>query len=640
MLISGEEIFAIPYDQLTYIDAASHGYWFGDNYTVSTFVRLPIYPLYISLIYLTGLPLRIAIDMLYLVSGFAFVVALSKSNFPMWLCVAAYCMIVFHPVSFQLFNHSLPETLYVSVLLLALASLIMLLLRLESPQHVTYALLTGISFSLLWHIRPENILIIGIFILLLFITFLISKNNGLNVRQLFRQIGVIIAVPISIVILVSLLIRTGNFIKFGLFVPYEIEAGGYTAAYKALLRIYPARSIRFVPVSKASRTIAYTVSPSFRELEPFLESESNMWANVTRKEMNIKNDIAAGWFYWALRDAVSLAGHYRSAREADAYYKRIADEINSAIDDGRLPGRTVLFSFLDPEVSNYLPYLGESFLKMWRLFTSVDEPARKKEDPTLSEDVRKAFDIVANRRAALTGDSVVTLRGWAFHDGKEITQILLRTADGKVLASTDQFSPRPDVAKSYKANGIENVPENTGFTLTTPQGQQLPDAYLVIVTNRNSEYAIPYKQIDIGKPLWAAASGSNKKVTYALDLVSQPKGSRQLQKSLQSFIWTIYGKLVTYLTYVSMLGIIILVFCYKKINIRDDIYVILFLLLFVVLSRVALFALIDASSWPGNQPRYLFPAMPVYSCLLLLFIYKVFCVMKDIIKPPKAIMQN
>jgi hypothetical protein len=339
--------------------------------------------------------------------------------------------------------------------------------------------------------------------------------------------------------------------------------------------------------------------------------------------MGIQDEIAAGWFWWSLRCAASLAGHYSSAREGDAYFKCIADEINSAIDDGRLPGRTVLFSFLDPEVSNYLPYLGESFLKMWQLFTSVTEPPREKEDTNLSEEVRKAFDILANRRAALNSGSVVTLRGWAFHDAEKISQLLLRSVDGKILASAKQFSSRPDVANGYKAKGIKNVPENIGFSLMTTQGEQLSDAYLVIVTNRNREYAIPYKQIDIGKPLWTASSDSDKKVTYALDSVSKPKGLGQLQKSIKIFLWSIYGQLVAYLTYISILGFIILLFCYNRINLKDNIYLILFLLLFVSLSRVSLFALIDASSWPGNQARYLFPVMPLYSCFLLLFIYQV-----------------
>jgi hypothetical protein len=193
---------------------------------------------------------------------------------------------------------------------------------------------------------------------------------------------------------------------------------------------------------------------------------------------------------------------------------------------------------------------------------------------------------------------------------------------------------------SFTLSKQARSPLNAGFSLTIAEGRQLPDAYLVMVTDRNGEYAIPYDQIDSGKTSWAALPGSDKKVHFALESVSRPKSPGQLQKSLQSFIWTIYGKIVAYLTYISIFGGIILLFCYKYINLKDNIFVILSILLFVVLSRVAFFALLDASSWPGNAPRYLLPVMPVYSCFLLLFIYRILCVVKDTIKLPKAIMQK
>src|SRR5690606_856003 len=39
----------------------------------------------------------------------------------------------------------------------------------------------------------------------------------------------------------------------------------------------------------------------------------------------------------ALRDAVGRAGHASNAREALAFYQRLADEVNEACDEGLLP---------------------------------------------------------------------------------------------------------------------------------------------------------------------------------------------------------------------------------------------------------------------------------------------------------------
>ncbi len=630
VLVNGEEIIARnqPLDDLWQIQSAARGYLFG-AYSNPSIVHLPVYPLLVAASYFSGIPLRVAIELLFLISAVFFVFSLVKAGIHKGICLAAYCLIIFHPVSFQLFNYTLTDTLYAPVLLLSLSGIIMMWVYRDNTNFIRHAIIAGTFLSLLWNLRKENILIVGLFLLLSFLAALIFHLEGRNWKNILRKTGIMILIPGTIIFFVSFSIKSMNYIKYGIFVSTEMNAPGYLSVYKALQRIKPAKPIRFVPVPKEVRMAAYSVSPAFSELKSFFEGDFGYAASSeTRKWMGIQDEIAAGWFYWSLREAVSLAGHYRSAREAEAYYKRVADEINSSIDDGRLPGRSVLFVFFDPKVSNYIPYLGESFQKMWRLFTSVTDRGREQEDPDLNENVRKAFDIVTNRRTALTANSVVTLSGWAFHDDEGITRIELRAADGRIIASADKFAPRPDVSNSYKANGFKHVPENTGFSMTTTEGRKLPTAALIVTTSQNTEYVVPFEQTVVGKPLSASKTGFSRKVTYALDSVTQPKGAGQIQKTMQSFLWSTYGKIVVYLTYFSIISLFILGVFYRKIYWRDNIYVILCLLLFVVLSRVALFALIDASSWPGNQARYLFPVMPVYSCFLLLLITQACSVIK------------
>ena len=50
-------------------------------------------------------------------------------------------------------------------------------------------------------------------------------------------------------------------------------------------------------------------------------------------------EIATGWFIFALRDAVSKNGHYASPQTASAFFGKMADEINSACQSGKLECR-------------------------------------------------------------------------------------------------------------------------------------------------------------------------------------------------------------------------------------------------------------------------------------------------------------
>jgi hypothetical protein len=622
ILVGREEIVARNqgYDDLWHILAAARGYWLRP-YSHMTLVHLPVYALWIALVHFTGLPLRVGTELLFLASGLAFVVALSRAQIPKGVCLCAFCLTIFHPVSFQLFNYSLAETLYAPILLFGVSGVIMMWAYRDNKSLIGYAIVTGIFFSLLWNIRKENILISSLLFATGVAAFLILRYEEYNMMAILNKLGIIILIPGALILIVTLSIKTLNYIKFGVFVTNEMSAPGYTAAYEALQRISPDKPIRFVPVPRDVREKAYLVSPAFRELKPYLEGDPGQaWAAETQRVMGIRRQIGAGWFYWALRDAVALSGHEQTASQAESYYFRIAREVDTAIRERKIPGRRVLVAFIDPDISNYLPYLGQSFLKIAELFTSTKEWQREKDGLNLSESIREAVDNEANRRSALVQSKTVTLQGWAFNDNAGIKSIFLRAADGSILASTEQFSSRPDVVRHYMESLGNVVPGDTGFTLTAHWGPQLSTASLVFLSGGGKETIVPYSQVKVAGPL--ALSGSNSTLTFCLDFISRGEETGRLRKSIQSLIWATYGKIVLYLTFLNGLGLMVLLFCYRKIDVREEIYFVLFVLLFVILSRVALFTLIDASAWPGNQPRYLFPVMPLYSSFLIIFLYK------------------
>ncbi len=49
-------------------------------------------------------------------------------------------------------------------------------------------------------------------------------------------------------------------------------------------------------------------------------------------------EIRRGWYQSALREAATRAGYYRSASDTQAYWQRVADEINTAVDSGHSSG--------------------------------------------------------------------------------------------------------------------------------------------------------------------------------------------------------------------------------------------------------------------------------------------------------------
>ncbi len=62
-----------------------------------------------------------------------------------------------------------------------------------------------------------------------------------------------------------------NYIHYGVYAKTEMDATSFKSAYGALTRVKPAEVIRYVPVTQETRIRIYEVSPSFKELEGYLE---------------------------------------------------------------------------------------------------------------------------------------------------------------------------------------------------------------------------------------------------------------------------------------------------------------------------------------------------------------------------------
>ncbi|MBE0575137.1 MAG: hypothetical protein IH613_04485 [Desulfuromonadales bacterium] len=606
-------------DDFWQITAASRGYWFGSGYDWTMYVHLPVYSFWLGIVHITGLPLRIATELIYLISGFFFVISLRKVGISAVAAFFSYVLIVFHPASFESFNYVLPGTLYAPIFLLALASVLLLWANRDNAKQIRCSIIVGVSFALLWHIRKENILLVAILVIVFFFLCVDFWREKRPARQAIYKASLVVLIPVLIILSSSILVKTANLAKFGLFVATEMDSPGYKAAYKALLRIKPDKPIRFVPVPKDVRFKAYSVSPAFKELEPFFEGDFGVAAaSETRKWMGIENEIAAGWFYWALKNAAVLADHHDSAVAADDYFQQIAVEINRALDNKELESRFVLFSFLDPETSNWLPYLPASIKKIRARFISTNEPPAERDSPGLHDSVRRAFDIAANRRIALLQGPPVIINGWVFAKNDDVTMVEIQTDTGIVLGSTYKFISRPDVASSYSGPAYGNVAERSGIKiLLNALPEQLSNAHFVVHTGHGGLFDIPLVSIDKGRP-YDIEDATARKIIYAFDEISIPDNPGNVQKAVKSFIWGSYGKLLVLLEWAGLLGIILLAVYPKRINLTT-------LFLYVLLGssivlRGGLFSLIDASSWPGDQPRYLFPAMQIYGVFLLMLI--------------------
>jgi hypothetical protein len=617
-LVHEEEIYgsANLYDQLNYVRAAEWWYW-GAKYSWTAFAHAPAYPLWIALVHTSGLPLRTAQELLFL-GGYAVLIgALRAAGVPRLVAILIYAAAILHPASFQLHNHVLTDNIYAAILPMALAGLIFVFFR----SRLRDALWTGVVLGILWNVREESILICALLIAFIALFLLWNFLGTRSWKAAALTIGKPTLVIAGVLMLLILEVNYANYRVFHAFSKSDSSAPSVKAAYKALLRIRPNNVIRFIPVSKETRARAYEVSPTFARLKPGLEGETGHdWEYQARINLGINNEIAAGWFLWALRDAANRIGIHKNGKEAASFYWKMADEINRACDEKRLPERTVIFSLVDPGSLASLKYLPKALGRISELFVSRYPRSSQHEDIVLRKAERQLYDEMTSRRAAYSRVGILQIAGWAFRSGDPV-KLVGFCAGGEIEAASIRFSPRPDVVEHFSNDPL--VPLNSQFILSMDLFRtDDPSRKLIFITESGAEFTSSIAEILDGKSPTSVAVNVGAPLMCWIDsqkIIAPPKS---FAVRLEEFVGEYYRLLVRALLYAGMLATLVLIIYFRTAGFGHPIYGVLLLLAVAITLRAGLFIFIDATSFPANEPRYLFPVMPLFTCFLILLIWQ------------------
>lgn len=412
-LVSSEEIqaFLLPHDDLWHIRAAGRLYWFGD-YSWDTLLHLPVYPLFIELVSWSGLPLRVGTELVYCLGACALVLALWRLGVGTFWALAAALATIFQPASFQTPNRAGAEVLLAALLMWALAGSLTWWSRRGERLGWIQMIATGLWWALAWNVRKESILLAGVLGCFGLCILLADRQEGL--RTVGKRMLVGVGAPLFLSLALASGIAAANHARWGLFATSILTAPGYKAAYKALQSIPPQRPLRFISVPVEVRDMAYEASPRFAKLRPYLEGDvGKSWAGISKSSFTDpigmtgldEREIANGWFYWALHDAVVAAGYGKTPAQENEYLQKVADQIRKAQKKGLLGYRWVPVAMLEPDGRLWLPGLPGSMRSVAGFLTAPSVlPGMVYDDPG-SGPVRELFDQVAHRRKSLTSPS-------------------------------------------------------------------------------------------------------------------------------------------------------------------------------------------------------------------------------------------
>ncbi len=378
-LVAAQPIYAISmavHDDRLFLELAEHltrGDWFGP-YSVLTLAKGPFFPLWIAAMHQMHVPLPLSQHLAYSFACAMVVLAFAPRLRSGAASFCFYALLLWNPLTFEgtSLSRVLRQSIGAPLVLLIFAALIALYLRRRTSfaRQAPWAGLLGLSFAAFWLTREEGSWILpGVGLLSAAWLWGLRDQIKINWPRALAPAALIVTCAVLPLLIVSIL----NYKHYGWFGTVEFRAAAFKDAYGALVRVEIGPDLPQVPVTRQAREAIYAVSPAFAELQPWLEGPiGDQWSE---KELfpAEERQMRGGWFIWALRDSVAAAGHGNSAQEALQFYRRMADEINRACDEGLLPAGRKRSGFLPRlDLVGLWPQLKDASLVFARYFFLYD----------------------------------------------------------------------------------------------------------------------------------------------------------------------------------------------------------------------------------------------------------------------------
>lgn len=312
------------------------GKWLGE-YNCLTLVKGIFTPLFIAITKIIGIPFLIGQDLFYDISCIFVIYVVGKILKNKKLLGIIYICLIFNPITYsaelcRVYRDGIYSGL--TMFLIGFAYIIFLNRRENIQKQIKYFVGLGITLSSLYLCREETIWLLPFVLMSTIITMIfIAKDKNINNT---KKRLLLYLIPIGIVIVNDLLVCTINYKNYGVFELNQYWSKEFKSAYGALTRVKPKETYSRVPVSQETMKRIYEISPKFKELEKYLSGEEGKrWSKCGDSQYG---EIQGGWLHWALIRAVEEQGYYKDAKTANKYYQELADEINNAIDNGKIEG--------------------------------------------------------------------------------------------------------------------------------------------------------------------------------------------------------------------------------------------------------------------------------------------------------------
>lgn len=417
-LIRNSEVLAGLQDRFFYAEIADHKIWFSPDITADMVIRPPGYPLFIFLSSLLGFPLRLAHEFFYIASLCFLLYALRLLKIPKIICLLFFTVSLFYPYTFVYFNDVMSESIYISLINFIIGLTIILFSTKKNSSLWLYSFILGITIGFALISRLESIVVylyfFSIFVIIVIKNF--KRLSNKKIKNTFKQVICICIIPLIIAKLIIFGTVSLNQAFLGLPGLTIGSSPGLKGTISKLLQIDTGNQLRYIPISKAQLEAAYQVSPTLKELKPYIDNVNPTSTTEMLGGNNPNNEIRRGSIGITLIYLTQQHLDNDTPKNVNEFFTRINKELESAFKNNQLPTYKFVGNPIDPRWNIWLPYVDDSLRKISYKFLfppiEIVQNASFKDDPRANENQIYIFNKVANRRTAIVGSNNDKLKNY------------------------------------------------------------------------------------------------------------------------------------------------------------------------------------------------------------------------------------
>ncbi|MDD3569490.1 MAG: hypothetical protein PHY44_00100 [Lachnospiraceae bacterium] len=441
IIVGGLPIYSVAFaahDDFLMVDMAKNileGNWLG-MYSQMTFIKGVFFPLFLSTGYLLNIPLPILQTIFYALSCIVFIFGIKTVLKNDYLKAFIFTVLFFAPITtatntfLRVYRCNITPA---QILFLSGCLFGMYFSRNgKTKDFIKWAIGAGFALATLWHTREDGIWVMPLVLAVISITIITYKldNNVFNIKLVIQR-SCISIIPLLIFILFSASISVINYNKYGIYIYNELNQGNFPRLIKDIYRIQPAEDIYRTSVPKSTIDRIYEVSPTFASLKETLDSNYGGGWDATDGELD--GQIKDGWFFWCLRDVVYANGYYADPIKADEFYRDAADEIETALENGKLEKRegvsmpsALMSPFKYKYISEIFPAMGQAYMFIAKNDVGDTQLIQSVGD----ENKIRIFENISRSFAIYPSKTRIDISGWFLcNDGNRETKVLLYKND-------------------------------------------------------------------------------------------------------------------------------------------------------------------------------------------------------------------